>query len=111
MTPLERAEKLAVEYACIGSWDPITLKQAVHTAIIEATNAEVEKRRAAEAECARLQRIIDALSANLSHEPDRIDASKTHCRLKIWNPATQSYWSIAATSEQPFEQGEAKRGS
>lgn len=73
------------------------LANLIHTAIVEATNAEVEKRRAVEAECARLRRIVEALSRVDLPVPFVIDAGDNHLRLTVRNPVTSDDWECSFT--------------
>lgn len=111
MTPMERAN------AVIASWGVTPgmgrhLAELIQNAIIEATNAEVERRQAAEAEVSRLQRIINKLSGQPDESPvpeKKIEFGENYVRLKIRHPHTGEWWEISATQEQPHLQGEVQR--
>lgn len=102
MTPLERAETIVARHREVfGTWLGISdlMVDWIREAIVEATNTEVKRRRAVEAERDRLQRIVDAFSAPDQPIRSEMDYSENHLRLRLLNPATGDWWEISATKE------------
>lgn len=81
MTPMERAKEAvsAIPYTLRVHDDE--LRSAIASAIVEATNEEVAKRRALEAEL-----------ANVRAGSPVIVATSERVTLRVWNPHTGTWW-------------------
>lgn len=79
MTPLERANCIIQGYGIMGS-NATAIRDAIHRAIIEATNSEVERRRQAERE---LEQVVSSIEEHLSgfHHLASV-MERVKCKLK-----------------------------